>query len=104
MSVVLHRKINARNLVLEEGQTGESIGVRRKDGSYSFVPWGGFIDVEIARALPKGRAVKLQASRVGSGREWALQWQDLGPGQHVQGCVFAGKAYAILERGKARIV
>lgn len=104
MSVALHRKINARNLVLEEGQTGETIGVRRKDGSYSFLPWGGFVDVEIARVLPGGRAVKLQASRVGSGREWALEWQDVAPGRHVQGCVFADKVYAILERGRPKIV
>lgn len=104
MSVALHRNLNARNIVLEEGQVGESVGVRRKDGSYGYLPWRGFIDLPVARALPGAKPAKLLASRVGTGREWALEWQVLAPGQHVQGCVFQGKAYAVLEEGHCRLV
>lgn len=104
MSVALYRKLNARNVVLEEGQRGQTIGVRRKDGSYGYLSWGGFIGIEIARALPGGRPAKLNASRVGVGEEWALRWKDLEPGQHVQGCVFEGKAYAVLDHGQCRVI
>ena len=104
MSVALHRKLNARNIVLEEGQSGASVGVRRKDGSYAYLSWGGFIDVDIARALPGGIPAKLQAARVGTGQEWAIEWQNLAPGQHVQGCLFGGKAYSVLVAGKFRLL
>jgi hypothetical protein len=104
MSVAIHRKINARNLVLEEGQAGQTIGVRRRDGSYAYLSWGGFLDVEVAKALPGAVPVKLQAARVGTGQEWAMTWNDVGPGQHVQGCKFQDKAYAVLQEGRFRLV
>lgn len=104
MSVALYRKLNARNIILEEGGDSQSIGVRRRDGSYGYLPYGGFVDRPIARALPGAVPVKLNVERVGVGREWALKWEPLKTGAHVLGCVFGGRAYAVLENGRPVVV
>lgn len=100
MSVALYRKLNARNVILEEGgSSAQSIGVRRKDGSYGFKVWGGFIDRPLARAAAGAQPVQLLATRVGVGPQWALTWTELEPGQHVLGCLFEDRAYSVLQKG-----
>ncbi len=104
MSVALHRRLNARNIVLEEGRVGQTVGVRRRAGDYAFLDWGGFVDRPVAKALPGARSAKLGAVRVGVGQEWALEWETLEPGQHVLGCVFENRAYAVLDNGRPVVV
>jgi len=104
MSVALHRRLNARNIVLEEGIPGQTVGVRRRGGDYAYLTWGGFIDRPVAKGLAGARPAKLSVSRVGVGREWALNWEPLEPGQHVLGCVFENRAYAVLDEGRPVIV
>lgn len=105
MSVALYRKLNARNIVLEEGgSSAQSIGVRRKDGTYAFKAWGGFVDRPLARALVDAQPVQLQITRVGVGQQWALSWTELEPGQHVLGCLFGERAYSVLEDGHPIVI
>lgn len=60
--------------------------------------------MEVSRALPGAVQVKLQASRVGTGQEWSITWNEVAPEQHVQGCKFQNKAYAVLDEGRFRLV
>lgn len=99
VAIAIYRKLNARNILLEPGARSEVIGVRRRDGSFAYMPFGGFLERAIARALgSKARSGLLQASRAGKGSQFGMEWQDLQPGQFVLGCLFEQQAYVVHER------
>ena len=101
MSLILCRKLNHRNIELHHSTRGESVGVLRRSGEYSFVPWLGFIDR--CEAQGRGRPVKLLIARVGRPDGIRTVWQDLRPGEYVQGCLVRTGAYAVTDT-EVRIV
>ena len=70
-------------------------GVLRRDGSYDYRPWLGFVDRNQARGL--GKPVKLQVARVGRQGEFHIDWRDVAKGRHVQGCLTRGGVYAVAD-------
>ena len=96
MDLVLLRKVNHRNVELHDNQPGETIGVLRKDGTYTYVRWLGFISKNDAVASG-GRPVKLQVSRIGRKDGWHTRWRDVEPGRHVKGCLTPGGVFAVYD-------
>lgn len=101
--MILHRRLNYRNIFLSEENAGaEYVGYRLKSGEYDYCRWFGFLDINQAKRLPGARPVKLQV--------WAYQNDlskeriDLKEGEHLQGCLFQGMAFAVLVDGVPRIV
>lgn len=95
MKIVLARYINKRLIELYPTTRGETIGVLRKDGSYEYRTWLGFVERE--RAMTLGRPVKLQAARVGYQGEIHVSWRDIPRGRHVQGCLTRDGVYAVTD-------
>jgi hypothetical protein len=95
MSIVLCRKLNHRNIELHHTTRGESVGVLKRGGEYTYVPWLGFLDR--AQAHDRGRPVRLLIARVGRSNGVHTLWSDLRPGQHVQGCMTPKGAYAVTD-------
>lgn len=95
MPLILCRKLNHRNIELHHSTRGEAVGVLRRSGEYSYVPWLGFIDRCDARS--RGRPVKLLIARVGRLDGARTHWRDLKPGQYVQGCLTRAGAYAVTD-------
>ena len=85
---VLYRKLNFRNIKLVDQRSGEKVGVLRRDGTYEFVPWLGFINRKHAKKSA-GMPVKLKISRVDG--------VDLQPGEFVQGCLVSSGVYAVID-------
>ena len=101
MQLVLARHLNKRLIELHPATKGETVGVMRRDGSYEYRPWLGFIDRNQARKL--GSPVKLHVSRVGHQGEFHIEWRDVAKGRHVQGCLTRAGVYAVADWG-VRIV
>jgi hypothetical protein len=97
MHLVLARHLNKRLIELHSTTKGETIGVLRRDGTYEYRQWLGFIDRVQARKL--GKPVKLQVSRVGSQGEFHIDWRDVSRGRHVQGCLTRTGVYAVADWG-----
>jgi len=97
MELVLARRINHRLIELHPNTRGETVGVLRRDGSYDYRPWLGFIDRKQARRL--GKPVKLQITRVGYQADVHIDWRDVAKGRHVQGCLTAAGVYAVADWG-----
>ncbi len=95
MKLVLARYLNKRLIELHASTRGETIGVMRRDGSYEYRQWLGFIDRLEARKI--GKPVKLQVSRVGYEGEIHIDWRDVASGRHVQGCLTAQGVYAVAD-------
>ncbi len=95
--LVLARYLNKRLIELYPNTRGETIGVLRRDGSYAYRPWLGFVDR--ARAPRMGKPVKLQVARVGQMKDTHVDWRDVPRGRHVQGCLTREGAYAVTEVG-----
>ena len=95
MTIVLARYLNKRVIELYANTHGETVGVLKRDGSYQYFPWLGFVDR--AQAIQLGRPVKLQVARVGQQGESRVAWKDVPPGRHVQGCLTARGAYAVAD-------
>lgn len=95
MSLILCRKLNHRNIELHHTSSGESVGVRRRNGEYRYVAWLGFLDRGEARE--RGQPVKLLVTRVGRSTSHGTVWRDLATGQHVQGCLTRQGAYAVID-------
>lgn len=101
--MILHRRLNYRNIFLSEDNAGaEHVGYRLKSGEYDYSRWFGFLDINQAKRLPGARPIKLQV--------WAYQKDlskervDLKEGEHLQGCFFQGMAFAVLVGGLPRII
>jgi hypothetical protein len=95
MKLVLARRLNKRLIELYAATRGETIGVLRRDGSYEYRPWLGFVERDRARGL--GSPVKLQVSRVGYVGRAGVDWRDVPQGRHVQGCLTLDGVYAVAD-------
>ncbi len=93
--LVLCRTLNHKIIQLWFDTEHQKVGVKRKDGSYQYVPWLGFINVSDAKNL--GIPVKLHILRIGRGTRSELQWKQLKSGEHVQGCGTSKGAYALVD-------
>ena len=93
--IILARYLNKRLIELYDNTHGETVGILRKDGSYEYRPWLGFVSRE--RALKMGRPVKLQVARVGQQGDARIVWKDVPQGRHVQGCLTHQGAYAVAD-------
>ena len=97
MELVLARRLNNRLIELHTHTRGETVGVLRRDGTYDYRPWLGFIDRRQARRL--GKPVKLRIARVGFQADIHSDWRDVAQGRHVQGCLTPGGVYAVADWG-----
>ena len=88
---VIFRKLNHRNIRLDDNTEHETVGVMDRGGRAHQVRWLGFISR--AEAKRGGRPVKLQISRVDG--------VDLLPGQFVQGCLVDRGVYAVIDSSVA---
>lgn len=95
MHIVLARYLNKRLIELYANTQGETVGVLRKDGSYEYRPWLGFVDRE--HALQSGKPVKLLVARVGQQGDTRVVWKDIPKGRHLQGCLTSRGAYAVTD-------
>ena len=95
MHIVLARHLNKRLIELYANTHGETIGILRRDGSYEYRPWLGFVSRE--KAIQLGRPVKLQVARVGQQGDSRVVWRDVPRGRHVQGCLTNKGAYAVAD-------
>jgi len=93
MQLILARRLNKRLIELHAATRGETVGVLRKDGSYEYRPWLGFVDRNQAREM--GKPVKLQIARVGYQQDVHIDWRDVANGRHVQGCLTPRGVYAV---------
>ena len=94
MKVVLARRLNKRLIELREYTTGETVGLLRKDGTYSYHAWLGFIHRSKASRL--GRPVKLKIDRIGSDDLSSIKWRDVPTDKHVQGCLTENVVFAVI--------
>ena len=93
--LVLCRTLNHKIIQLWYDTENQKVGVRRKDGSYQYVPWLGFISRSDAKNM--GIPVKLHILRIGRGSDPDLQWTELRSGEHIQGCGTSNGAYALVD-------
>ena len=63
MTLVLLRKLNARNIELHHDTKGETVGVLIRNGGYRYLPWLGFIERDRGKRI--GKPVKLLINRIG---------------------------------------
>lgn len=97
----LKRSLNHRHILLDDDTKNETVGVRRRDGSWQYIAWLGFISLEEAKAI--GRPVRLNITAV-SYDPILCGWSRLHEGESVQGCLVEGGVYGVLVAGKPRIV
>jgi len=95
MKLVLARRLNKRLIELHANTRGETVGVRRRDGTYEYRPWLGFIDRQ--QAVRIGQPVKLSIARVGYVGDTQITWRDVAQGRHVQGCLAPEGVYAVAD-------
>ena len=96
-------KLNHRHIQLGNNTRNETVGVRLNTGDYRYVQWLGFISNQDARAIDGATPVRLNAVRIGRIGDINTEWTDLPEGAHVQGCLIAAGAYAVVE-GNVRVV
>ena len=96
MSLVLAWRLNYRLIELTAESGGATVGVLLRDGEYRYVRWLGFIEREVAKAA--GRPVKLRIDRIGRPRGIGTAWEEVPSGQHVQGCLTASGAFAVVDQ------
>lgn len=96
-ALVLCRRLNHRNIELDDDTRGERVGVYRRNGELTFVPWLGFIDRASAKAVRGARPVKLEVARIGVRTARGTDWETLPPGATVQGCLIGRGVYAIVD-------
>jgi len=97
MNIVLARRLNKRLIELHPNTKGQSIGVLRRDGTYQYFAWLGFVDRAQARKI--GQPIKLEVSRVGQQCASYIAWRDVSRGRHVQGCLTKTGVYAVADWG-----
>ena len=98
LTLILCRKLNARNIQLCHDTKGQTVGVLRRNGEYRYLPWLGFLDR--SEASTRGKSVRLLIDRIGQGDAdgWNIKWVDLEPGRHVQGCLTPQGVFAVVDR------
>ena len=98
MTLILCRKLNARNIQLCHDTKGQTVGVLCLNGEYRYLPWCGFLDRSEANI--RGKSVKLLIDRIGQGDAvgWNIRWIDVERGQHVQGCLTPEGVLAVVDQ------
>ena len=98
MTLILCRKLNARNIQLRLATKDQTVGVLCRNGEYRYVPWLGFLDR--SEATVRGKPVKLLIDRIGQGDfdGWNIRWLEVERGRHVQGCLTAQGVYAVIDQ------
>ena len=100
----LLRRFNYKNIVFDEDASRQSIGVLKRDGSIQYVRWLGFISLEGAKTIPHSKAVKLEVFAVSEQNTLDYNWDNLGDGEYIQGCLTTSGVFGVLLEGKPRIV
>ncbi len=95
MNLILARYLNKRLIELHPNTRGETVGVLRRDGTYEYRQWLGFVNRE--QALTLGKPVKLQISKVGKQSDFHTDWRDIPRGRHIQGCLTRDGVYAVAD-------
>lgn len=100
--VSLVKKLNYRNVNLDAGTLGESVGVYLKGGGVRFLRFTGFIELRDAKAMG-ATPVRLEICAyypegIGSGR---IELQET---EFIQGAILGNSVAAVLHGGKPRIV
>lgn len=96
-------KINMRNVTLSD-EPGDCVPILTKSGGRNFCKWLGFIDVNVARQLPSARPVKLDVVAYSPETSLCGNWQELQPGETIQGCMVEGGVYGITHSVMPRVV
>ena len=96
MELVLARRLNKRLIELRGATVGETVGLLRRSGSYSYHSWLGFIDRDKAEII--GKPVKLKIARAGLDNLSTVKWRDVPEGKHVQGCLTAKGVFAVVNQ------
>lgn len=99
---LIRTAINKRNYVVGPGP-GETIAVFTRTG-YRYLSFKGFVDHELAAHVSGAIPVKLYAKAFSSGEDGFSGWIDLKPNEALQGCVFNGSVWSVLQDGVPRKV
>lgn len=94
MNLELRYRHNYKNVCLGNQTRGESVGVRRRDGSIHYAAWRGFIDRDTAKRLPGAKPVRLAVEEY---RIVPDEWKKVPDGQCVQGCLVGDFVFAVVE-------
>jgi hypothetical protein len=79
------------------------VRVLRRDGSWAIKVWLGFVDVAIAKQIPKARPVKLEVYGYAL-NDHGLEVVYLKEGQFIQGALTRLGVYAVTVEGVPRVV
>ncbi len=82
------------------------VPVLLRDGDFSRVAWGGFVDIAEVHKWRSSQAkpVKLDITEFSvSPGEWPL-WRKVPEGHVVQGAIINGRAFCVVEDGMPRVV
>ncbi len=100
-------KRNYRQIRLDEFTTGETVGVRLRNGELRYLQWLGFISRDNARVLSshqKAQPVLLDLYSYQPGDDPMAPRVVVDAGSYIQGCKVDADVYVVLEEGSPRIV
>lgn len=89
---------------LRNDETGGWVPIQKRTGRDVYKSWLGTIDKDLAKRIPGARPVKIRAQAYSSGKHSHRIWFNLKDNEAVQGCLFNGGVFAVLEKGEFRIV
>ena len=96
--IALGRRLNYKFIALHHDTKGEVIAVLKKDGSYQFASWKGFLTRAMAIEAC-GVPVKILVNQVGHEKNGGVRWKDVPANKHVQGCLVGDGCYCVLQSG-----
>jgi len=96
---MLRRRQNYTSILLDENACNKDVGCMRRDGSFQYVRWLGFISVEGAKALPQARPVRLEIEAISSVDPSQHEWKRLAKNEYVQGCLIEGGMFGVVVGG-----
>lgn len=100
----IRRRFNYKNIILDDMPNSEGAMVRLRDGRYKRMPWGGFISLSEAKALPGAQPVKLEAEEYKAEPSIFGDWQRVPEGKHIQGCRVGHLVYGVQVDGVPRVI
>lgn len=96
--IALGRRHNYKFIELHHDTNGEVVAVLKKDGTYQFARWCGFVTKVMAVEMA-GVPVKILVNRVGHEKNGGTRWKDVPVDKHVQGCLVEDGCYCVLMSG-----
>lgn len=102
--MILLRRQNYRHIKLTETTRNECVGVLNREGHFVPMPWGGFIEGRVAKANALALPVKLDVIAYKAEDDLAGNWIKVPEFQNVQGCLLAGRVYAVRDGDRLKIV